>query len=292
MAAVTVPGYHSVPPPPAARRPRRRWWLTGVVVAWALVLTGLAVWSVRHDPPTVPEQRDIADALPVLQRATGFTLAAADAADRTVTLGELTFDRDCALTPVRKGVEATREITVRVQPGQVPGALRDIARALPPEYAATARRNEAGTRYGLRADAGEFVSIDATADADATLFTVRVSTGCRPVAAGVDLDPAPAPVAATEVPPAFTAAVRALRATGARATSTDVACPSGGTARTVTAGDLRAPADLGAALRGVVAGDVVVQSEPHAWAYRAGDVSVVVSDADGSARVAATTGCR
>jgi hypothetical protein len=287
MAAVTVPGYRPAPPPPAARR---RWWLTGVVVAWALLLAGLAVWSVRHDPPTVPEQRDIADALPVLQRATGFTLAAADGTDRTVTLGELTFDRDCALTPVRKGVEATREITVRVQPGQVPGALRDIARALPAEYAATARHNQAGTRYGLRADAGEFVSVDTTADSDATIFTLLVSTGCRPVAVGVDLDPAPR--AATEVPPAFTAAVRALPATAVRATTTEVTCPGGGTARTVTADDLTAPADLGRALREAVAGDVVVQAEPHAWAYRAGDVSVVVSDSDGRARVAATTGCR
>jgi hypothetical protein len=290
MAAVTVPGYQPVPPPPAARRPWRRWWLTGIVVAWALVLAGLAVWSVRNDPPTVPEQRDIADALPILQRATGITLAAADGADRTITLGELSFDRDCALTPVREGVEASREITVRVQQGRIPGVLQEIARALPAGWAATARHNEARTRYGLRADAGEFVGVDTTADADATAFTLRVSTGCRPLADGVDLDPAP--VAATEVPPAFTAAVRALPPTAEKATSTDVGCPSGGTARTVTADDLTAPADLGRALQGAVAGAVLVQAEPHAWAYRSGDVSVVVSDSEGRARVTATTACR
>jgi len=56
--------------------------------------------------------------------------------------------------------------------------------------------------------------------------------------------------------------------------------------------DLPAPADLGRALRGVVADAVIVQADPHAWAYRAGDVSVVVTDNDGSARVVATTGCR
>ena len=290
MAAVTVPGYHPVPPPPAAQRPRRRWWLTAVVAAWALVLAGFAAWSVRNDPPTVPEQRDIADALPVLQRATGLTLAAADAADRVVTLGELSFDRDCALTPVREGVEATREITVRIQAGQVPGALQAIARALPAEYAATARHNKARSRYGLRADAGEFVGLDTSADADATAFTLLVSTGCRPLADGVDLEPAP--VAATEVPPAFTAAVRALQPTAAAATSSEVPCRGGGTARTVTADELTAPADLGRALREVVAGAVVVQSEPHAWAYRAGNVSMVVSDSAGQARISATTGCR
>ncbi|GIM68291.1 hypothetical protein [Actinoplanes auranticolor] len=287
---MTVPAYHPAPPPPAAPRPRRRWWLTGVVVTWALVLTGLGVWSVRNDPPTVPEQRDIAAALPVLQRATGVTLAAADAAGRVVTLGELSFDRDCALTPVREGVEATREITVRVQPGQVPGTLEAIARAMPAGYAAKARHNEARTRYGLRADAGEFVGVDTTADADATVFTLLVSTGCRPLADGVDLDPAP--VAATEVPPAFTAALRALQPTAAEATASEVSCPNGGIARTVTADEVIAPADLGRALRGAVAGAVVVQSDPHMWAYRAGTVSVVVSDSEGRARVDATTGCR
>lgn len=290
MAAVTIPGYHFAPPPPAAR-PRRRWWLIGIVVAWALVLSGLAVWSVRNDPPTVPEQRNIAEALPVLQEATGAMLAAADAGNRTVTLGELRFDRDCALTPVRAGVEATRDVTVRVRAGDVPAALEEIARALPAGYAAAARRNAAGSRYGLRADAGAFIAVDTTADADATVFTLRASTGCRPLAAGVDL--APEPVPATEIPPALTAAVRALRAVPAGVTSTEVACPGGGrTARTVTIAELAAPGDLDQALRGVVAGAVVVQSEPHTQAYRAGDTSVVVTDSAGTARVSATTGCR
>jgi hypothetical protein len=289
MAAVTAPGYHPAPPPPAARRPRR-WWLTGVVVVWALVLAGLAVWSVRNDPPTVPEQRDIGQALPILQRATGAVLVAADAADRVVTLGELTFDRDCALTPVWEGVDARREVTVRVQAGRLAGALEAIARALPANYAAAVRHNDARTRYGMRADAGELVGIETTTDANATVFTLLVSTGCRPLADGVDLDPAP--VAATEVPPAFTAALRALGASPEGATSSEVACPGGGTARTVTRDELTAPADLGQALRSAVSGTAVVQSDPHAWAYRAGNVSVVVSDSEGSARVSATTGCR
>lgn len=291
MAAVTVPGYHPAPPPLATPRRPRRWWLTGIVVAWALLLTGLAVWSVRNDPPTVPEQRDIAEALPVLQEATGVLLAAADAGDRTVTLGELRFDRDCALTPVREGVEASREVTVRVRAGQVPTALREIAGALPAGYAATARHNAAGTRYGLRADAGAYVAVETTADADATLFALRMSTGCRPLADGVDL--APAPVPATEIPAALTAAARALKASPAGATSTEVGCPGGGrTARTVTTAELAIPGDLGQSLREVVAGAVVVQADPHARAYRTGDTSVVVVESGGIARISATTGCR
>jgi hypothetical protein len=290
MAAVTVPGYHPLPPP-AAPPKKRRWWPTALVVAWALVIAGFAVWSVRHDPPTVPEQRNIAEALPVLQRATGHVLAAADAADRTVTLGELSFDRDCALTPVWAGVEASREVTVRIQAGQLPGTLQSIARALPAEWAAVARHNQASTRYGLRADAGELVGVDTTADAGATVFSLRVSTGCRPLADGVDLDPEP--VAATELPAAFTTAMRALAASALGATSSEVTCPDGvRVARTVTADNLTAPADLGRALRGAVAGAVLVQSEPHAWAYVAGGVSVVVTEGEGSARVTATTTCR
>ncbi|WP_125809546.1 hypothetical protein [Actinoplanes sp. ATCC 53533] len=287
---MTAPGYPYVAPPPLPRR-RRRWWLIGIVVVWALLLAGLAVWSVRNDPPTVPEQRDIADALPILQRATGVVLAAADGDDRTVTLGELSFDRGCTLTPVWDGVDASREVTVRVRANQVPGTLKAIAEALPAEYAATVRKNAAGTRYGLRADAGSLVGVDATAQSDATVFTLVVSTGCRPLADGVDLDPAP--VAATELPPAFTAAVQALRASSTAATSSEVACPGGaGTARTVTADGLTAPADLGRAVQGVAAGAVIIQADPHAWAYRAGGVSVVVSDSEASARVTATTGCR
>ncbi|GAA3338832.1 hypothetical protein GCM10020358_20310 [Amorphoplanes nipponensis] len=289
---MTVPGYqyHPAAPPPAPERRRWRPWLTAVVAAWALALAGFAAWSVRHDPPTVPEQRTIAQALPVLARATGSLLAAADAGTRTVTLGELRFDRDCALTPVREGVEASREVSVRVRAGQAPVTLEEIARALPAGYAATARHNAAGTRYGLRADAGEFVGIEATADSDARVLSLRVSTGCRPLADGVDL--APTPRAATELPAALTAALRTLNGSPAGATSTEIACPGGArTARTVTSAEFPAPADLGPVLRGTVPGAVVVQADPHDWAYRTGDTSVVVVEGEGTARVSATTGC-
>ncbi|MET8151155.1 hypothetical protein ACIBSW_05360 [Actinoplanes sp. NPDC049668] len=284
------PGYQYPPPPVAAERPKRRWWLIAIVVAWALALAGFAAWSVRHDPPTVAEQRDIAEALPVLERATGDVFAAADAPGRVVTLGPLEFDRTCALTPVWDGVEAGRDVTVRVRAGEAPAALEAIARAMPADYDAAVRRNTARTRYALRADAGEFVGVDAAADSDATILTLRVSTGCRPTAKGVDLEPSPP--AAVETPPAFGAALKAIGVSGAGATAAEVACPGGGTARTVTADGPAAPADLGRALRSVIGGADVVQAEPHALAYRDGAVSVVVVDGDGTARVTATTGCR
>ena len=71
----------------------------GIVGARIVAVAVLGWWSVRNDPPTVPEQRDIADALPVLERATGAMFAAATADDRAVVLGELRVSRDCTVTP-------------------------------------------------------------------------------------------------------------------------------------------------------------------------------------------------
>ncbi|UQU65372.1 hypothetical protein COUCH_03270 [Couchioplanes caeruleus] len=273
------------PPPPPERRPTR-WWLVAIVAAWALVLAGLAVWSVRNDPPTVPEQRDLGQALPVLHRTAGAVVAAADGPDRVIAIGAVTLDRACALTPVRDGVEAAQEVTVRVRPDEAFGVLDSIARALPRAYRPAIRHNVEDTRQVLRADAGEFVGVEAEVDAAATSFALRISTGCRP---GSAPEEPPGPVA--QPPAAFVAASRALGGSGT-ATGVSVTCPDGRTATTATAGDLAAPKDLGRALRDVVAGALVIQAEPHAWAYRAGEVSVLVSDGDGTARVSATTSCR
>ena len=52
-----------------------------------------------------------------------------------------------------------------------------------------------------------------------------------------------------------------------------------------------APADLGPALRTVTATATVVEAGPARYAYRTGDVSVVVTVADGQVRVTAATDC-
>ncbi|MFI5493202.1 hypothetical protein [Actinoplanes sp. NPDC051859] len=268
-----------------APRPARRWWLTGLVVVWAVGLAGAAVWSVRNDPPTVAEQRDIAAAVPLLERATGTALAAADASDRVVEIGPLRFDTDCPVTPARDGVEASREIIVRVRPDQAPGALDAIAEALPAEWKPAVRHLADNTRHALRADAGEFIGLDAAVEDTTTVFALRVSTGCRPTADGVDLNPTPQPAAT--LPPAFSAAMTALGA-NAPATSADVKCPDGTTAATVTASGLTLPGDLGRKLQELTGAALVIRAEPQGWAYRVGEVSVVVADG----RVSATTSCR
>lgn len=258
-----------------------------IVVVWALVIAGFAIWSVRKDPPTVPEQRDIAEALPVLQKTVGVLFSVADGPDRVLVIGDVEFDQDCALTPVRAGVEATRDVTVHVRADQAPATLDAIAAALPAGWAAAVRRVSSGNRHVMRADAGEFVGVQATADLNSTVFTLRASTGCRPLAGGVDLDPVEQPGAGLE------AVLKAIGApVGSPATRSDVACPAGGkTASTVVAEGLPVPGDIGRAVQPLVAGAVVVQADPHSWAFRSGDQGIVVSDRDGEARVSITSGC-
>jgi hypothetical protein len=286
---VTLPAY-SYPPPPAPPKRKLRWWLVGIAAAWLVVVAVLAVWSVRNDPPSVPEQRNIKEALPYLERATAAMLAAADGSGRAVVLGDLVFAGGCRVTPVRAGVQATRDVTVHVRADQAGPAFDAIVAALPAAYKAQARHSPLGTRHDLYADAGGFVAIDGTARTDDTVFTLRASTGCRPLADGVDLSPTEPP--ATSTPDAFRRAVSALGSATATASERAVSCPGGGTARTVVSGDLDRPKDLGKALEGLVPTAAIVQADPRDWAYRDGDVSIVVGEIDGKARVSATAGCR
>jgi len=285
-----LPGYQYAAPPvgPPPRRKRRRW-LVGIVVAWALVLAVLAVWSVRNDAPTVPEQRDIADALPVLERATGAMLAAAEGPGRAVVLGELRFAHGCRITPVRHGVEATRDVTVYVQADQARRVLDAIAGGLPPGYQARVAQARGGSRVGLHADAGSYVAIDADTLADAQVLTLEASTGCRPTA-GTTLDSADP--RAGNPPPAFAAVLRALGAAGDGSPSVSaVACPGGGAAGTYTVDGVPRTKDLGRSLEPVTGGATVVRADPDGWAYRTGNDSVVVVADGPRLRVSATTAC-
>ena len=265
----------------------RRRWLTALVAAWVVVIAVLSWWSVGHDPPTVPEQRSIADALPVLQRATGALMAAAAGDDRAVKLGALRVRRDCRVTPVRDGIEATREVTLYVAADRALPALEEIAAGLPADFRAEAGDSSGGRRVGLHADAGGFVSIDAGEDAGTQVIRIEVRTGCRPLAAGVDLDPDDQPATA---PPALARALAAVGGSGA-ARMREVACPDGGTARTYTVDGVAVPRDLGRSLQPVVAGHTVLRAKPEGWAYLAGSESLVVERIGDALRLSATTPC-
>src|SRR5207244_2357064 len=129
---------------PPKRKPR--WWLVAIVAAWAVVVAVVAVWSIGHEPPSVPDQRDIKQALPFLGTATGAMLAAADGDGRAVVLGSPVFDRGCKITPVRSGVQAVRAVTVHVRAGRLGVAFDAIAAALPAAYHAQAKHSPQGTR--------------------------------------------------------------------------------------------------------------------------------------------------
>jgi hypothetical protein len=287
MAAVTGPG-HSFPPPGAPGPAKRRWWLIGLVAVWILALAGLAVRSVGSDPATVPEQRDIGQAVPELQRAAGVVFAAAGGPGRAVELGELAFSRDCRVTPVRDGLIAVRDVTVYVRAGEARAALEAIAAGLPRTYQADVAAGRAGTRLSLHADAGNFIGIDSEADAAAQAVTVRLSTGCRPIGSG---EPDRADPSAGPAPAALAAVLTALGASpetpgpAARA----VGCPAGGVAATYVVDGIAAPADLAGRLRQLDAG--VVRADPQVRAFRTGDDSVVVVPDGPRLRVSVSTAC-
>jgi hypothetical protein len=269
---------------PAGPR-KRRWWLVGLVVAWIAVLGGLSVWSVRHEKATVPEQRDIADAVPELQQAAGVLVSAADGDGRALVLGELELIGNCRITPVRSGVVAARDLTVYVRDGEARTALEAIADGLPPGYRAELASDKGGTRLGLHADAGNFIGIDGNVDATAKVLTLRLSSGCRP---GNDRIPGETDPAAGAPPAAFAAVLAALG--GDAAASPEVQAvnrPDGGVAASWSV-EVDEPADLARRLRTVSAGATLLRSDASAWAYRTGDTSVVVVPDGTNVRVTVT----
>ncbi|MET0422797.1 MAG: hypothetical protein ABW046_02910, partial [Actinoplanes sp.] len=195
-------GPRSSPPPASGRWPRRRIWLASLVGAWIVVVAGLGVWSVRHEPATVPEQRNISQAVPELQKAAGVTLAAAGGPGRAVVLEDLRYAEDCDVTPVRTGVIATRDVTLQVAEGGARAALDAVAAALPERYQALVAGGRGGTRFSLHAVAGNFLVIDSSADAGTRVLRLRLSTGCRPLG---DETTDPEGPAAGAVPGALTA---------------------------------------------------------------------------------------
>ena len=267
---------------------RRRWWLVGVVCGWIVVIVVVGSWSVWHSPATVPEQRDIAQAVPELQRAAGVVYAAADEGERVVVLGQLELIGDCRITPVRHGYIAARDLTVYVREGEAKAALDAIVGALPAGYQATAGDARGGTRVGMHADAGNFIGIDTSAQATAKVLTLRLTSGCRPGPAAADestellAGPAPAELATV---------LKGLEASGASPAAQTVACPDGGVAASYSV-DIPPPADLAARMRTLSAGATLVRSDAAAWAYRKGSGSVVVVPDGERLRVSLSTACQ
>ncbi|MFG2055531.1 hypothetical protein ACGFI9_16055 [Micromonospora sp. NPDC048930] len=260
--------------------PGRRWlrWLVPVTVAWAVLLAGLTWWSVRHDPPTVKEQRTLGEAASVVDRAIGRLVAAL--ADDAWELTPARVERGCRVTPLADGASLTRGLDVAVAAGGERALLDRVAQRLPADWRAGVA-TEVG-RPRLRADAGEFVAIDGRVVADG-LVRFSAATGCRPADTEI-IDP----LLGYPVGPELTAALRALgQAAPPGAAQVSAPCPAGGRARTVNVDVGPVPASL-AALRPLGA---VVVDRPERYAYRSGSVVVLVDATGDRLRLAASTGC-
>lgn len=287
MAAVTGPGYGY--PPTPVRDGRRRRWVWAAVGAWTVVLLAGVFWSVRNDPPTVPEQHDLGQALSGLHAASGAVVAAAQQERWVLRLGELRVE-DCAITPVRDGQEATRDVTLYVPEGDARAALDTVADGLPEAYQAGVVATRGATRLSLFADAGGHVGVEAEAHSADQVLALRVFTGCRPTVKDLDrADPA-----AGAVPELLGATVAGVGAAGGSGAGTPqhmaVACPGGGVLATFEADAGPAEPDNGP--RGVPDGTNPVWVEAGGWAYRTGSESVVVTSVGDRWRVSVTTGCR
>ncbi|MEV4274418.1 hypothetical protein [Actinoplanes xinjiangensis] len=203
MAAVTGPEYGY--PPPEGSGPRWRWlpggsgprrWLPVVAGVWGVVLVAAVFWSVRNDPPTVPEQQDVEQAMGVLRVASGAVAAAAQDERWALSLGATQVE-GCAITPAWQGQEATREVTLYVAEGDARTALDTVAAGLPAAYRAGVITARGGTRLSFFADAGRHVGVEAEAHAADQVLKLHVFTGCRPSVDDLDLtDPAAGPTPA------------------------------------------------------------------------------------------------
>lgn len=281
--------------PPAGSAPGRRGihgrWLAVGSAVWAVALVAVAVISFHRDPPTVREQRSIAQAAPVVDRAVGELVAAGQGADVALEITARRLEAGCRLTPSWTGATLERSLIVRVVSDAGPALLERVAERLPVAYRAAMRPNLDGTGDRLRADAGQFVAINGSVTAPGVV-TLTARTGCRPQSPGFDpaADPRPAVGADGD---ARTALAR-MRAVGIeRQATVAVPCPTGG-GRLAWTDRASGRAVLGPEQRAALtgrAGAVVVVDTAAQLAVSTGTTSVVVRVDGARLDAASTTAC-
>lgn len=153
---------------------RRRWLLIGVLVAWAAVLVGLAVWSVHAGPETIRPHSDLVSGRQNLDRAVE-TLRAGAGPDVRVDLEPYEVTEDCRLTVARRGTEVDRTLVLSVAHGSEPAVLEELASRVPADW--SARFYPDTGRF--RADAGDFIAVTGETPEPGQV-RLTVSTGCRP----------------------------------------------------------------------------------------------------------------
>lgn len=282
---------HAASDPPgdgSGPRPARRHLLAAIAAGWAVLLVATAAVSVRRDEPTVREQRSLAQAVPVVDRATEDLIAAAGP-DVVVELSGRRVQDGCRITPWRSGADLESGVIFRALPADGASLLDRIAAGLPASYRAGTRRVPGEPAPRLRADAGEFVVIKGTVT-EPGVVEVTLRTGCRPtpddfeaeadLLLGLPIDDEPA---------------RALAVLGVTAPApverVSAACVGGGAAHTARAAGVPGRTMSLAEALPAPAGAVVVTDLPERYAYRHGPLSLVVEALGDQVRVAATTVC-
>ncbi len=147
-------------------------------MVWAVFLLVLAYLSVRRDEPTVREQRSLAQATSVVDRAVGALVVAAGP-DVMVELADRRVRTGCRISLLRAGAILDVQVVVRGAAADGPVLLDRIAERLPSGYRAGVRRGEGGAEPTLRANAGEFVTIRGGVTGPGVV-TLTLGTGCRP----------------------------------------------------------------------------------------------------------------
>ncbi|WP_147252462.1 hypothetical protein [Micromonospora endolithica] len=256
-----------------------------VTVVWALSLLAAAMISAHRSPPTVREQRDLAHADVVVDRAVG-ELAAAATPLPVLSISADTVTQGCRISPLREGALLRRTLVLAAPEPQAAEALRAIARRLPPRYRPTIGPDAPGGAPELHADAGGFVAVRGTLNEPGEV-TLTLDSGCRPAA--------PLPAAAVpdgRDPAAVAPVLAALGAAPAQPAVAQAPCPGGGAIRTVTARSrTAAPALLADALRPLTADASVIVDQPAFYAYQRGSTTVSVRGDGDTVSVVSTTSC-
>jgi hypothetical protein len=256
------------------------------LTGWGVLLGVAGYVSARADAPTIREQTSVADARPSVDRAVATLVAAGVAADAVVSVSPFTRLGTCRISAARDGERWEQAVSLFTRSGQESALLDRIAAGLPGDWRARIRpRGELRT---LRADAGNFVALSG---GSATSGEVRITaaTGCRAPADGAAGGPLTGEPPAVERAP-LEAVLGALKLTGARWSTYRISCPGGGELRVVTAtAEPDAPPLLPSALGGI--GPDPVLAEPARYAYRTGDVSVLVRVNEEGVTISGTTPC-
>ena len=262
-------------------------WLKILTGVWIVALVIGGGWYALHGEPSVREQTSIGNARPVVDRAIVDVVAAAGGGPVVAVSG---FDRvkSCKITPVRSGAEFRRVVDLYTSPGSESAILHMIASGLPARYHAHAGSS---ARLTLDADAGDYVAVDGTVPAPG-LIRIEADTGCRQDSGATVGEPSPA--AGSPSAAALAPVLGALgRPAVSYATVADLACPSGGSLRSVQAAlpPGSAPASLATTLRTLAATPAAASRTTYAFRSGAVDVVTVANPTSHAVTVTATTRC-